>query len=230
MKSSVSTPFRIALLGAESTGKTQLAEHLLAAMQSCGVSVTHVPETLRQWCDAHKRTPQVHEQSAIAMAQADKVLSVQHGWVIADTTALMTAIYSDFLFQDPTLYAMALQHQALFDVTLLMGLDLPWVPDGLQRDGAHVRAPVDGLLRQALSRAKLPFQVVYGHGPARLNAALWAVQDKLIRLKSAVSLESQIERTQSQFGLNQGRSAWRCDLCSDAGCEHRVFSDVLKQT
>jgi hypothetical protein len=72
--------------------------------------------------------------------------------------------------------------------------------------------------------------VVYGHGPARLNAALWAVQDKLIRLKSAVSLESQIERTQSQFGLNQGRSAWRCDLCSDAGCEHRLFSDLLKQT
>ena len=39
---------------------------------------------------------------------------------------------------------------------------------------------------------------------------------------------AQTLRSESQYGLNRGRTAWRCDLCSDADCEHRLFSDLLK--
>ena len=60
-------------------------------------------------------------------------------WLIADTTPLMTAIYSQQVFGDDALLAEGLAFQRLqVDVTLLLGLDLPWVPDGLQRDGAQV--------------------------------------------------------------------------------------------
>ncbi len=224
---------RIALLGAESTGKTSLSLAMSDLLKTQGQMAFTVPEKLREWCHHHGRTPKVHEQALIAQAQSEAIFSRTEGWVIADTTPLMTAVYSDCIFQDKSLYEFALKQQSKFDVTLVMGLDVAWVADGLQRDGAHVREPVDTLLRQALTHANIPFMVVYGQGQARLNAAMMALQESLRpELKSLLSalsrLETQIEREESQFGLNKGQTAWRCDLCSDAVCEHKLFSDLLK--
>lgn len=225
---------RIAILGAESTGKTSLSIDIAQALQSLGLNAVAVPEILREWCDVNGRTPEAHEQADIAKAQAEKIFSIARGWVIADTSPLMTAVYSDYIFQDKGLYQQALMHQAAFDLTLLMGLDLDWVADGLQRDGEHVREPVDTLLRQALQVAKLPFQVIYGRSEARLSAALMAIQESVgaanadlgQHLTAFKSLQSQ--RNTGQYGLNKGKTAWRCDLCSDAECEHKLFSDLLK--
>jgi nicotinamide riboside kinase len=224
---------RIALLGAESTGKTSLSLAMSDLLKTQGQMAFTVPEKLREWCHHHGRTPKDHEQALIAQAQSEAIFSRTEGWVIADTTPLMTAVYSDCIFQDKSLYEFALKQQSKFDVTLVMGLDVAWVADGLQRDGAHVREPVDTLLRQALTHANIPFMVVYGQGQARLNAAMMALQESLRpELKSLLSalsrLETQIEREESQFGLNKGQTAWRCDLCSDAVCEHKLFSDLLK--
>ncbi len=227
-------PVRIALLGAESTGKTQLSWGIAEALQSLGLHVTVVPETLREWCEAHNRTPLAHEQLEIAQQHAQRIFSIDHGWVIADTSPLMTAIYSDFIFKDKSLHAQALLEQASFDITLVMGLDLEWIADGLQRDGAHVREPVDSLLRQALQSAGLPFKVIYGQSDARLSAALMAIQNGLHGLspelgKNLASIQAiQSQRDVNQYGLNQGKMVWRCDLCSDADCEHKLFSQLLK--
>jgi hypothetical protein len=182
------------------------------------------------------RTPALHEQRQIAQQQAERIFSIQEGWVIADTTPLMTAVYSDYVFKDLSLYEEALGLQAQFDLTLVMGLDVAWVPDGLQRDGEHVREPVDNLVRQAMSKSQLPFKVIYGQDEARLNAALLAISQGISNLNEPLDLKfsvpslqpTQTQREASQYGLNQGKTAWRCDLCSDAECEHRLFSDLLK--
>jgi nicotinamide riboside kinase len=225
---------RIALLGAESTGKTSLSIGLAQALQSLGLAATIVPETLREWCEVHGRTPLAHEQADIAKQQAERIFSIKQGWVIADTSSLMTAVYSDCIFQDKGLYEEALKQQAEFDITLVMGLDLAWVPDGLQRDGAHVREPVDTQVREALQNAGLPYKVIYGQSEARLSAALMAIREGVGELsedlgKHLASFKTiQSERDVSQFGLNQGKTAWRCDLCSDADCEHKLFSKLIK--
>jgi nicotinamide riboside kinase len=224
---------RVALLGAESTGKTSLSLAMSQALSAHGQKVLTVTEKLREWCNQHGRTPQAHEQAHIAASQCEAIFSITEGWVIADTTALMTAVYSDYIFQDKSLYDFALQYQSQFDATLLMGLDVAWVADGLQRDGKHVREPVDNLLRQAMSQANIDFKVVYGQGQARVNAAMMALQDSLPpELKSLLASlalsDTQLQRENNQFGLNQGRTVWRCDLCSDADCEHKLFSDLLK--
>ena len=227
---------RIALLGAESTGKTSLSQHITDALLAQGQIAAYVPEALREWCQMHGRTPAAHEQLQIAQQQAERIFSIQQGWVIADTTPLMTAVYSDYVFQDPSLYEQALEQQAQFDLTLVMGLDVAWVPDGLQRDGEHVREPVDHLIRQAMTHKQLAFKVIYGQGEARLNAALLAISQVIANLHGPLDLKfsapglqpTQAQREVSQYGLNQGQTAWRCDLCSDAECEHRLFSDLLK--
>lgn len=167
---------KIAIVGAESTGKTELAQSLVAHWQTLGQSAIAIPEVLRSWCDTHGRTPQPHEQMAIAQEQARRVTQAAPTvWLVADTTPLMTAIYSDMLFADLSLYAFALEHQRHYDLTLLTALDLPWVADGLQRDGAHVREPVDRLVRQALERGGIRYRVISGHGADRKAMALEAI-------------------------------------------------------
>lgn len=214
---------RIAILGAESTGKTWLAQALSSALRARGQAVCTVDEVLRRWCAREGRTPLAHEQIGIAIEQARAVELAPSGWVVADTTPLMTAVYSHLLFADERLYPMALAHQALFDTTLVTGLDMPWVADGLQRDGPHVRGPVDTLVRQALVRAGIAYRVVYGQGQQRLNNALLATG-----LSGDDDAASTI-REKAQFAINDGRTVWQCNECSDSGCEHQLFSRLLKQ-
>ncbi|MGZ5218350.1 MAG: AAA family ATPase, partial [Caldimonas sp.] len=99
--------------------------------------------------------------------------------VIADTTALMIAVYSELVFGDTSLYAMAEEAQRRCDLSLVTALDLPWQADGLQRDGAHVRTPVDELVRAALARSGVGAGTIAGTGPARLHSALAVIDDAL---------------------------------------------------
>ena len=220
-------PLRIAIVGAESTGKSWLTQALAGILRDRGQAVHTVDEVLRHWCDRAGRTPQRHEQMAIAQQQADAAHPVAHQspdtWLLSDTTPLMTAIYSHLLFDDERLYPMALAHQTLYDITLVMGLDLPWVPDGLQRDGPQVRGPIDTLVRQALERSGTPYRVVYGQGPRRLDNALLALG------LAGEDASAQDIREQGQFAINQGRSVWQCNDCSEPGCEHQLFTRLLKQ-
>jgi nicotinamide riboside kinase len=158
----------IALVGAESTGKTTLAAALAGRIaQDTGLSCTSVAEVLREWCDREGRTPRADEQQGIAQAQQARIAQAAsaHDVVVADTTALMIAVYSRLVFGDRSLDDWAAQqHRQSVHLTLLTALDLPWVADGLQRDGPHVRGPVDAALREPADRAHaLPWSLVAGH-------------------------------------------------------------------
>ena len=201
-------PLKLAILGAECTGKSSLVAALQAHWQARGTKVQVVHEVLRQWCDQHGRTPLAHEQKAIAQAQAD-LTEHEADYLIADTSPLMTAIYSDVLFQDPSLYPFALSHQRIYQHTLVAGMDLPWQADGIQRDGPDMRRRVDERLRDVLQREGLAFNVVYGTGPARLASALAVLEPGASTVPQA-----------------RGSWRWLCDKCSDADCEHRLFSDL----
>ena len=53
---------RIAIVGAESTGKTTLAAALAPRIAAeTGLKVAWVPELLRDWCNHVGRTPQPHD-------------------------------------------------------------------------------------------------------------------------------------------------------------------------
>jgi len=174
----------IAVLGAESTGKTWLAQALSERLaQTTGLRCTWVPEWLRQWCDTQGRTPGRDEQHLIAHTQQARIAAAarSHDIVVADTTALMTAVYSLQVFGDESLRAAALVQQGQVHLTLLTALDLPWVADGHQRDGPHVREPVDATIDQWLTQAQLPFVRVSGLGAARLDCAARACEAPLQR-------------------------------------------------
>lgn len=213
----------VTLLGGESTGKSTLAQALQRHLNdTMGIATVHVGEHLRSWCQTMGRAPQSHEQAALAQAQTRLIdqASAQPGVrvVVADTTALMVAAYSELYFNDTGLYPTALARQRRYSLTLLMGLDLPWVPDGLFRDSPAVREATDTLLRRELQAAGIAFQTVYGQGEARLQQALRAVGPLLG--------EALVPTDRS---LSEGRVAWNCDKCSDPACEHRLFSQLIQE-
>ncbi|ODU08432.1 MAG: hypothetical protein ABS84_12435 [Rubrivivax sp. SCN 71-131] len=176
----------VAIVGAESTGKTMLAQALAQRLsRQHGLRVAWVPEWLRPWCDEHARTPQRGEQADIAAAQSALIDEAARGHdvVFADTTALMTAVYSRIVFGDDSLDAMAVAAHRRCRLTLLTGLDMPWEPDGLQRDGPHVRPPVDAQLRTLLQTHGFAYSVILGSGAQREDAALQALSFALPALR-----------------------------------------------
>ena len=168
-------PKLICLIGAESTGKTTLAQSL-AAHFGC----PWVPEYLREFCDSRGRTPTrgeqsliletqvIHESAALVTARTSNA-----AYVFCDTAPLLTAIYSEFVFSDPSLYPRARELQTRYALTLVLLPDIAWVVDG-QRDGAHVQKPITELITSELIALNLPTATISGHGAARFAAALRA--------------------------------------------------------
>ena len=201
----------LAIVGAESTGKTTLAAALaLRLATETGLRVAWVSETLREWCDHVGRTPLVHEQASILRQQHARIdaAAEQHDVVVCDTTGLMTAVYSQWVFGDRSLHARAVQLQRRMALTLLTAVDLPWVADGQQRDGAHVREGIDAAIRELLVGNGLPWALVGGQGEARVEAAVAATLP-------AIQAATAGQRARNRFG--PGRQArWSCSCCSDA--------------
>ncbi|ABR90268.1 Uncharacterized conserved protein [Janthinobacterium sp. Marseille] len=160
-------PLRIALLGAESTGKSTLAAALAAHYQT-----VWVPEYLREFVEVKQRTPQAHEQIQIAHTQIarENIAAVQaRRFLFCDTTPLMTALYSQFYFGEvePALSRLAAAHR--YDFTIVAEPSNPWVADGLQRESDNVRQEIHRLLLQALDTAAIPYLLVSGDTGQRVQ-------------------------------------------------------------
>jgi nicotinamide riboside kinase len=205
----------IAIVGAESTGKTTLARELAGQLRErTGQRVAWVAEALREWCEATGRTPHAHEQAPLVRLQHERIeaAAATHDIVVADTTALMTAVYSRYVFDDSTLDARAADlHRRSVQLTLLTALDLPWQADGHQRDGAHVREPVDAMLRALMAREAIPYAVISGQGPLRLQQACAAAEPFL--------QQPTPERRGLFTGLAEPAASgtrWACECCQPA--------------
>ena len=174
---SASSPQLIAILGAESTGKTTLAQ-ALANHFSC----PWVAEYLREFCDQHQRTPRQDEQQTIMDIQVTREnlamnqALIQHApFVFCDTAPLLTAIYSEYVFSDLSLYPKAGALHQRYAATLLLLPNIAWVADGLQREGAHVQNDVHVLIESALSDIGAATIMIQGIGDERTAHAVAAI-------------------------------------------------------
>jgi nicotinamide riboside kinase len=224
----MTSPLRIAIVGAESTGKSALASALVERLRDeFGLRAVAVPEYLREWCDARGRTPREDEQRGIAREQQRRIdaAAADADVVVCDTTPLMIAVYSRLVFGDASLDAEADAAHATVDLTLLTALDLPWVADGILRDGPHVREPVDALVRAALARVKGDWTVVSGSGPVRTDHALDVLRPALrawVERRATAPSSGGAGLFTRLLGSRVGpaRPMPRCERCDAGDCEH----------
>lgn len=160
---------RIAILGAESTGKSTLAATLAARY-----GTVWVPEYLREFVDTAQRVPFEHDQLAIARTQRareDVLAPRARRFLFCDTTPLMTAVYSMIYWGrvDADLAALAAHHD--YPVTLLALPDWPWMPDGLQRESEAVRQRVHAQLVATLEQRGIAYTVLEGGLAQRVRQA-----------------------------------------------------------
>lgn len=151
---------RVAILGAESSGKSTLAAALAARYQTLWV-----PEYLREFVEAHQRVPRPDEQFGIASMQVERErqsVELAGRYLFCDTTPLMTSIYSGYYFggADVRLAALAASHG--YDVTLVTAPDSPWEADGLQRESEQVRQTIHGIVLRELAVRGTAYHLVEG--------------------------------------------------------------------
>ena len=189
-----SVTIHIAILGAESTGKSDLIAALLPLFASHRTEkFTGVPEVLRQFCIEHGRAPFASEQRGILDQQiASEKNAVEHcvtdetglselpkppAILLSDCAPITTAIYSEMYFNDPSLVALATSHHKNYRLSLVLAPDVGWHADPLpfMRDGPKAQTDFHGRLLKWFRITQMPYQLIAGKGTLRTRRALDAI-------------------------------------------------------
>lgn len=168
---------RVAILGAESTGKTTLAEQLAAAFHT-----VWVPEYGRAYCegrDARELTLEDHD--AIARGQIvdeDRAARSANRVLICDTDVRTTATWSDIIVGSRSEWLARAAATREYSHAILLYDDVPWVSDGTRvlRDQ---RAHHTRLLEIELEQTRQPFTRIRGPFEKRFEQAAAVVENVL---------------------------------------------------
>lgn len=140
-------PYRIGLLGAESSGKTTLGRALVNAMNQHGTPAVLVNEYLRTWCEQAGRLPTMADQNEILSGQIAAEDEAAHNHpgavLVCDPVAITTPLYSQLYFGEEAKIdtALLLRYQQI----IWCDIDIDWTPDPL-RDGPVMRQRMHDLI------------------------------------------------------------------------------------
>lgn len=161
---------RVAILGAESSGKSTLAAALASHF-----GTLWVPEYLREFVDTTGRVPREEDQYAIArtqMAREDAAAQEAMRFLFCDTTPLMTAIYSRWYWNRVDAQLSRLEQRHDYALTLVTAPDGPWEADGLQRESEAVRQTIHEQVIQMLDERRIAYTLVSGSLEERMAQAV----------------------------------------------------------
>jgi HTH-type transcriptional regulator, transcriptional repressor of NAD biosynthesis genes len=164
---------RVAVVGAECTGKTTLARSLAAHF-----STSWVPEFGRTYSEAKLLSRdadrwQTSEFVFIASEQnriEDALARTCNKILICDTDSFSTNLWHERYLDRLSSEVEALAHGRKYDLYLLAAADFPFIPDGLS-DGAQIRQAMQERFFEELGRRTKQFEVLVGDFDMRLAAA-----------------------------------------------------------
>lgn len=163
---------RVAIVGAESTGKTTLAGQLAQHYQT-----VWVPEFAREYLDAKGAYCELSDIPNIARGQMeteDALARQANRVLICDTDLITTTIWSDHYFNECPDWIRRAANERQYDLYLLTHNDVLWVADS-QRDRPHMRDHFHNLFRHELESRNRPYIEISGSCDERLRAAIRAV-------------------------------------------------------
>ena len=167
---------RVVVTGSESTGKTTLTK-ALAEHFDCPYSL----EAARLYLEEQGRILTVDDISPIAMRQIEleeTAIRQARGLVIHDTDLLSTLIYSQHYYGVSPEWIRKMVTERVADLYLLCDIDLPWMPDGLQRDSGSTeqRLDIHHQFIDLLENSGQPWSLIQGSGQARFEQTLRVIE------------------------------------------------------
>jgi len=170
---------RVVVTGSESTGKSTLARALADHFDA-----ELVPEFVREFAELKGGVISFADHGPIARGQMeleDSHASVAirgHGLLIQDTDLLSTVVYCDHYFGGSPQWISDAARARRPDLYLLLGIDVPWIPDGI-RDREHLRAEMHEPFLAAVVTSGAPYAVIEGSWEERMRLATSRVAELL---------------------------------------------------
>jgi NadR type nicotinamide-nucleotide adenylyltransferase len=162
--------FKIAIIGPESTGKTELAMQLADYFKS-----PWVPEYAREYIE-NLRVPYTYEDVCnIALKQIEEEkfyenISTNEQFVFFDTDLIITKVWFEYRFGKIPEFLTERLKTTFFDLYLLCTPDLPWEADPVREHGDDRDYFFEWYKREVEQTGK-PFVIVNGIGNERFNNA-----------------------------------------------------------
>lgn len=161
---------KVAILGAESTGKTTLCRDLAAHFGSLWVS-EYMRTYLQEKWDSDQKTCTWDDLLPIAQGQIElenKLSQQTNGYLFCDTSLFELMVYANWYYGNcPNVITQAaLTHH--YDLIVLTDVDIPWVADDL-RDSPHQREDISTRFVEELTRYNKQFRQIGGNRNERVQ-------------------------------------------------------------
>lgn len=165
---------RIAIIGPESTGKSELCQQLAAHYQT-----EWVPEFARFYIDRLDRDYEQHDLKAIAEAQLtweDEKAEYANDYLFCDTNLIVIKIWSEHKYGNTDPWIEEQLNIRKYDFYLLNNIDIPWTPDP-QREHPTLRKHFFEVYKNYLEERGFPYSLVSGIEVERKKSALKALEN-----------------------------------------------------
>lgn len=165
---------RICVLGPESTGKSELCQHLARVYNT-----EWVPEYARFFLDRLSRPYEQSDLLEIAKGQMiweDDKASYADKYLFCDTNLVVIKIWSDHKYGETDPWILQEIERRKYDFYLLNNIDMPWIPDP-QRENPKDRKFFFELFKSVLEERQFPYAIVSGIEEARTACARAAIDD-----------------------------------------------------
>lgn len=167
---------KVAIIGPECTGKSELSEYLAEYFKTCWVKEYARPylENLNRPYDENDLLKIAHGQ----IRMEDEWISEANDIMICDTNLLVIKIWSDFKYGRCNKEILNLFETRAYDLYLLTYIDIPWQEDP-QREHPDKREMLWEIYRKELSKQSIPFIEIKGEQALRRNTAVTAIKKLL---------------------------------------------------
>ncbi len=168
---------RVAIIGPECTGKSELSEFLAGHYET-----SWVPEYARGYLDNLVRPYNQDDLTTIARGQLrieDEFARTANGVLFCDTNLHVIKIWSHFKYGEVDSEILGLIEERSYDLYLLTNIDIPWEEDP-QREHPDKREELYDLYLSELKNQPVPFVEISGDRKERRETAIRAVEEVLV--------------------------------------------------
>ena len=160
---------RVAIIGPESTGKSELSAQLAREFET-----EWVPEYARFYIDRLSRPYEESDLLEIAKGQLaweDDKAAYANGLLFCDTNLIVVKVWSDHKYGRTHPWIQEQLETRNYDHYILSAIDLPWRPDP-QREHPKMRQHFFDIYKHYLDENMLPYSIATGEEGDRLKSAL----------------------------------------------------------